>query len=75
MTSTLDTELSEKIDLFISVGSRGEYLQAAYSYLATILPTNVDCRMCFSTVPYVGYKICSDDILDALICVKNYLKQ
>ena len=40
----LYTQLAKKKkDLFTSVGNRGEYLQAAYSFLGTILPTNVDC--------------------------------
>ena len=37
----LDTQQSKEEDLFTSEGDRGEYLQAAYSYLGTILPTNV----------------------------------
>ena len=52
------------MDLFTPGGGRGEYLQAAYSYLGTILPTSVDCERCFSTAPYVDNKIHSDDILD-----------
>ena len=38
----LDTELSKEIYLFTLGDCRGEYLQAAYSYLGTILPTSVD---------------------------------
>ena len=77
----LDNQLSKEIDLFTSGGVRGEYLQAAYlhlhlhSYLGTILPTTVDCVRYFSTAPYVDYKIRSDDMLDASIFLKNYLKQ
>ena len=73
MVTDSDTQLSKEIDLFTS-GCRGEHLQAAYSYLGTILPTSVDCERCFSTAQYVDYKIRSDDILDALIFLKNYLK-
>ena len=50
-------------------------LQAAYSYLGTVLPTSVDGERCLSTAPYVDYKIRSDDMLDALIFLGNYLKQ
>ena len=53
----LYTQLSKEIDLFTSGGGRGEHLQAAYSYLGTILSTSVDCERCFSTAPYVDYKI------------------
>ena len=67
--------LNKEIDLFTSGGGRGEYLQAAYSYLGTILPTSVDCERCFSTAPFVDYKIRSDGMLDALIfrdfCIPN----
>ena len=71
----LDTQLSKEIDLFTSEGGKGEYLQAAYSYLGTILPTSVDCERCFSMAPYVDYKIRSDDMLNAFIFLKkNYLK-
>ena len=48
----LDTQLSKEIHLFISGGSRGEYSQAAYSYLGTISPTSVDCERCFSMATY-----------------------
>ena len=42
--TNLDTQLSKEIYLFTSGGSRGKYLQAAYSYLGTILPTSmIDC--------------------------------
>ena len=61
----LDTQLSKEIDLFTS-GCRDEHIQAAYSYLGTILPTSVDCERCFSIRPHVDYKIRSDDMLDAL---------
>lgn len=74
----LETQLSKEIDLFVSGGVRGKYLQAAYSYLETILPTSVDCERCFSTATYVGNKIrsrLSDETLDALIFLRNYLKQ
>ena len=37
--NNLDTQLSIEINLFTSGGDRGEYLQAACSYLGTILPT------------------------------------
>ena len=48
----LDTQLSKEIDLFTWGGGRGEYLvQAAYSYLGTILSTSVDCEKCFSVPP------------------------
>ena len=63
----LDTQLSKEIYLFTSEGGRGEYLQGAYSYLGSILPTSVDCERCFSMAPYVDYKIRSDNMLDALI--------
>ena len=69
-----DTQLSKEIDLFTG-GGIGEYLQAAYSYLGTILSTIVDCERWFLKVPYVDYKICSGGMLNALICFKNYLKQ
>ena len=36
------TQLSKKKNRF-----RGEHLQAAYSYLGTILPTSVDWERCF----------------------------
>ena len=36
-----------------------------HSYLGTILPTSIDCERCFSTTPYVDYKIRSDDMLYA----------
>ena len=51
----LDTQLSKAINLFTG-GIRGEYLRAAYSYLGTILPTNVDCERSFSTAAYVDHK-------------------
>ena len=63
----LDTQLSKEINLFTSEGGRVEYLQAAYSYLETILATSIDCERCFSTASYVDYKMRSDDMLDALI--------
>lgn len=74
----LETQLSIEIDLFVSGGIRGKCLQSAYSYLETILPTSVDCERCFSTAAYVGNKIrsrLSDETLDALIFLRNYLKQ
>ena len=49
----LGTQLSEEIDLFTSGDGRGEYLQAAYNYLGTILQTSVDCERCFSMAPYI----------------------
>ena len=67
----LDTQLSNEIDLFTSADGRCEYSQAAYSYLGTILSTSVDCERWFSTPPYVDYKICSDDMLDVSIFLKN----
>ena len=39
-----------------------------------LIPTRVDGERCFSRAPYVDYKIHSDDMLDALILKKNYLK-
>ena len=54
----LDTQLSKEIDLFVSGCFRVEYLSWNY---------------CFSTAPYVDYKIRSVNMLDALIPVKNYL--
>ena len=73
----LDTQLSKEIDLFTSGGGRGEYLQAGYSWIY-ILPTSVDFERCFSTAPYVQFKIRSDNILDALIFrdfwIPNYPK-
>ena len=63
--TNLDTQLSKEIDLFISGGGRGEYLQAAYSCLETIIPPSVDYERYFSTASYVDYKIRSDDMLDA----------
>ena len=65
--TNLDSQLSKEIDLFTSGVGRGEYSQAAFSYLGTVLPTNVDCERCFSTASYVDYKIRSDDVLDTLI--------
>ena len=70
----LDTQLSTEVDLFTSGGGRDKYLQAAYSNLGAILPTSVDCESCFPTAPYVDYKICSDDMLDALIFKKKLFK-
>ena len=72
--TNLDTQLPKEIDLFASGGGRGEYLQAGYSCFGSILATSVDCERCFSTASYVDYKICSGDMLDALIFLKNYLK-
>ena len=54
----LDTQLFKEIYLFASGSFRSEHLQAAYSYLGTILRTSVDCESCFSTAPYVDLKIC-----------------
>ena len=71
----LYAQLSKEINLFTLGDGTGEYLQAAYSYLGTILPTSVDCEWCFLTAPYVNYKIHLDDRSDALIFLKNYLKQ
>ena len=50
-------------------------LKAVYSYLGAILPTSGDCERCFSTAPYVDYKIRSDDVLHDLIFLINYLQQ
>ena len=75
MVTDLDTWLSKEINLFTSGSGRSEYLQAANSKLGTILWTSVDCERCFSTASYVDYKIRSDDMLDALIFLTNYLKQ
>ena len=49
----LDTQLSKDKDLFTSGGGRVECLQAAFSYLGTVLSTSVDCERCFSTAPYI----------------------
>ena len=71
----LDTQMSKEIDLFSSGGS-SLYVNIVYCrYFGTILPISVDCERCFSTAPYVDYKIHSDDMLDALILLKNYLNQ
>ena len=48
-------------------------MQSDYSYLGTILTTSVDYERCFSTAPYVGYKIRSDGMLDEFrnICFES----
>ena len=66
----LDTQLSKEIYLFTSEAGRGKYLEAAYS-----LSWNYFNNKCFSTSQHVNYKIRSDDMLDTLIFLKNYLKQ
>lgn len=73
----IDDQLSKEIDIFISGGMRGKYLQECYKYLKTVLPTSVECERCFSTASYVGNKIrsrLSDETLNALIFLRNYLK-
>ena len=47
----LDTQLCKEIDLFMSEGAGGIILSW------TTLPTIVDCNRCFSTAPYIDYKI------------------
>ena len=63
--------------IFISGAIRSKYLQAAYSYLGTILRKTVDCQKCFSTAAFVGNKIhskTSDDMLDACNLFKKLFK-
>ena len=67
----LDTQQSKEVDLFTSGRGRVEYLQAAYSYLRTIL---LIARDVFQR-HRVDYKIRSDDMFYALIFLQNYLKQ
>lgn len=74
----LDTSTSKEIDLCIAGVGISAYLQHAYSYLQTNLPTSVDFERCFSAAVYLDNQICSrpsDEVLDALIFLKNYLKQ
>ena len=65
----LDTQLSNGINWFQSRGSRGEYLQAAYSYLGTVSKTYVECERYLSTTPYVDNKNQSDDMLVMLMLI------
>lgn len=72
----IDTQLTKEINLFQSEAIRGKYLQDAYNYLETILPTSVNCERFFSTAANVGNKIrsrLSDEKLNTLIFLRSYL--
>ncbi|XP_037823818.1 uncharacterized protein LOC119612145 [Lucilia sericata] len=72
-----NSKLNNEIQMFVSEGIRGTILNITYKYLQTILPTSVECERCFSTAAYVGNKKrsrLSDETLNALIFLRNYLK-
>ena len=69
--------MHKKMTLFENGGTRGDYLERAYSFLMIVKPTSVEAERAFSSAGLFCTKIrnrLGDETLNALCILKSHFK-